>query len=87
MLAVMLMEGDRMVQKHAAAAGLGDVAVSYRNISGPVAMRDGVLSGGHDIGINGAPSVLLLWDKTRNSGNGWPACAPRSQPRAPAGRP
>ncbi len=69
MLAVMLMEGDRLVQKHAAAAGLGEVVVSYRNISGPVAMSDGVLSGALDIGINGAPSVLLLWDKTRASAN------------------
>ena len=67
MLAVMLMENGRLVERHALAAGLGEVAVSYRNISGPVAMSDGVLSGALDIGINGAPSVLLLWDKTRNS--------------------
>ena len=69
MLAVMLMEGDRLVEKQLAAAGLPEVAVSYRNISGPVAMSDGVLSGALDIGINGAPSVLLLWDKTRNGAN------------------
>ncbi len=66
MLAVMLMENGKLIEKHARAAGLPDVAVSYRNISGPVAMSDGVLSGALDIGINGAPSVLLLWDKTRN---------------------
>jgi NitT/TauT family transport system substrate-binding protein len=70
MLAVMLMEHGGLVQKHAAAAGLGEVAVTYRNISGPVAMSDGVISGALDIGINGAPSVLLLWDKTRGGGPG-----------------
>ena len=70
MLAVMLMEHGRLVEKHARAAGLGEVAVSYRNISGPVAMSDGVISGALDIGINGAPSVLLLWDKTRGGGPG-----------------
>ena len=69
MLAVMLMEHDHMLERRAHEAGLGEVAVSYRNISGPVAMSDGVLSGALDIGINGAPSVLLLWDKTRRSGN------------------
>lgn len=69
MLAVMLMERDHLVERRAAAAGLGDVAVSYRNIGTPVAMSDGVLSGALDIGINGAPSVLLLWDKTRNAAN------------------
>ena len=69
MLAVMLMEGGKLVEKQAAAAGLPPVEVTYRNISGPVAMSDGVLSGALDIGINGAPSVLLLWDKTRTSAN------------------
>jgi len=69
MLAVMLMEQGRLVEKRAEAAGLGAVAVSYRNIGTPVAMSDSVLSGAMDISINGAPSVLLLWDKTRNSPN------------------
>ena len=69
MLAVMLMEKEHLVEKRAEAAGLGNVAISYRNIGNPVAMSDGVLSGAMDIGINGAPSVLLLWDKTRNSPN------------------
>ena len=69
MLPLMLMEHDHLVEKHARETGLGDVAVSYRNISGPVAMADGVLSGALDIGNNGAPSLLILWDKTRNSGN------------------
>jgi NitT/TauT family transport system substrate-binding protein len=69
MLPLMLMEHDHLLEKHAQQAGLGTVAVSYRNISGPVAMADGVLSGALDIGNNGAPSLLILWDKTRNSAN------------------
>jgi len=69
MLAVMLMEGGKLVEKQLAAAGLPAVDVTYRNISGPVAMSDGVLSGALDVGINGAPSVLLLWDKTRSGAN------------------
>jgi len=69
MLAVMLMEHGRLVEKRAEEAGLGTVAISYRNIGTPVAMSDSVLSGAMNIGINGAPSVLLLWDKTRNSPN------------------
>jgi NitT/TauT family transport system substrate-binding protein len=69
MLPLMLMEHGHLVEKYAQQAGLGPVAVSYRNISGPVAMADGVLSGALDIGNNGAPSLLILWDKTRNAAN------------------
>ena len=69
MLAMMMVEHDQLIQKHATAQGLGDVAVSFQNISGPVAMSDGVLSGALDFGTNGAPSVLLLWDKTRAGAN------------------
>ena len=69
MLPMMLIENGKLLEKHARAAGLGEVAVSYTNISGPVAIADGVLSGALDIGINGAPSLLVLWDKTRNTGN------------------
>ena len=68
MLAVMLMEHGHLLERQARTQGL-DVAVTYQNISGPSAMSDGVLSGALDIGINGAPSVLMLWDKTRGSNN------------------
>ena len=68
MLPLMLMEHDHLVERHARAAGF-ELAVRYVNISGPVAMADGVLSGALEIGTNGAPSVLLLWDKTRGGEN------------------
>src|SRR4051812_32854898 len=32
-------------------------------------MSDGVLSGALDIGMVGAPALLVLWDKTPNSSN------------------
>lgn len=69
MLPLMLMQHDHLVEKHAREAGLSDVTVSYRNLAGPAEMADGVLSGALNIGNSGAPSLLLLWDKTRRSAN------------------
>ncbi len=66
---LMVMEHEHLVEKHAAAAGLGTIAVSYRNFSNPSPMADGVLSGALDIGMVGAPALLQMWDKTRNGGN------------------
>lgn len=68
-LPLMVMQHERLVEKHAAAAGLGAVTVTYTNFSNPTPMTDGVLSGALDIGMMGAPALLQLWDKTRNSAN------------------
>ena len=66
---LMVMEHDHLIQKHAEAAGLGPVEVTFRNYSNPSPMTDGVLSGALDLGMVGAPSLLQMWDKTRNSAN------------------
>ena len=66
---LMVMEHDHLIQKHAIASGLGPVEVTFRNYSNPSPMTDGVLSGALDIGMVGAPSLLQMWDKTRNSPN------------------
>ena len=66
---LMLMERDKLVEKYAAAAGLGAIDVTYRNYSNPSPMTDGVLSGALDIGMVGAPALLVLWDKTHTSSN------------------
>jgi NitT/TauT family transport system substrate-binding protein len=69
MVPMMVMEHDRLLEKQAEAAGLGEVAVTYSNFSNPTPMSDGVISGALDLGIVGAPALLQLWDKTRNGSN------------------
>src|SRR5262245_51840442 len=64
-LPLYIMERQRLVEKHAAAAGLGDVKVSYRIIDGGNVINDAMLSGALDVAAIGVPGFLTLWDKAR----------------------
>ncbi|MFL5312792.1 MAG: ABC transporter substrate-binding protein [Myxococcales bacterium] len=63
-LALMLMQDQKLVEKHAKQAGLGDVKVTWAKLGGPGAMNDALLSGGLDFGTGGVPSLITLWAKT-----------------------
>jgi NitT/TauT family transport system substrate-binding protein len=63
-LPLMVMEHERLVEKHAARAGLPSLTVEWPTLGGPGAMIDGLLSGQVDFGVTGAPGLLTLWDKT-----------------------
>jgi NitT/TauT family transport system substrate-binding protein len=65
-LPLYVMEKLKLVEKHAAAAGLGDVRVSYSVIDGGNVINDAMLSGSLDIASVGVPGFLTLWDKARN---------------------
>jgi NitT/TauT family transport system substrate-binding protein len=65
-LALYVMEKLKLVEKHAAAAGLGEVKVSYSVIDGGNVINDAMLSGALDIASGGVPGFLTLWDKARN---------------------
>jgi NitT/TauT family transport system substrate-binding protein len=64
-LPLYIMEKLKLVEKHAAAAGLGDVKVSYRVIDGGNVINDAMLAGALDIATGGVPGFLTLWDKSR----------------------
>ena len=68
-LALMIMEDSKLVEKHAKAAGLGDIKVTWAKLGGPGAMNDALLSGGIDFATGGVPSLITLWSKTRGTGN------------------
>ncbi len=56
-----------LIQKHAAAAGLGDIKVTYRNMaSGPVT-SDLILANDADIGMGGWGPAFIMWDKTKGA--------------------
>ncbi len=66
-LPLMLMERDKLVEKHAKAEGLGEIKVTWVKVAGPSVMNDGVISGALQFIAVGAPSLITLWDKTRDN--------------------
>jgi len=66
-LPLMVMERDRLVEKHAKAEGIGDVKVNWVKVAGPSVMNDGVISGAIQFIAVGAPSLITLWDKTQTN--------------------
>src|SRR5204862_721513 len=69
-LPLMVMEREKLVEKHAKAAGLGDVKVNWVKVAGPSVMNDGVISGAIQFIAVGAPSMITLWDKTKGQVKG-----------------
>src|SRR6266849_7272600 len=65
-LTLMIMEDSKLVEKHAKAAGLGDIKVTWAKLGGPGAMNDALLSGSLDFGTGGVPSLVTLWSKTQS---------------------
>jgi NitT/TauT family transport system substrate-binding protein len=66
-LPLMVMERDKLVEKHARAAGLGEVTATWVKVAGPSVMNDGVVTGAIQFIAVGAPSLITLWEKTRDS--------------------
>jgi NitT/TauT family transport system substrate-binding protein len=57
----------QLIQKHGAAAGLGDITVTLRNMaSGPVT-SDMILANDADIGMGGWGPAFIMWDKTQGA--------------------
>src|ERR1022692_3810566 len=79
-LPLMLMERDKLVEKHAKAAGLGDVTTSWVKVAGPSVMNDGVITGAIQFIAVGAPSLITLWEKTKDSVGVKGVCAMTTYP-------
>lgn len=66
-LPIMIMQNDHLIERHAKAAGLGDIEVQWHKFSGGNVMNDALLAGDLDFAATGPPSFLLLWDKASKS--------------------
>jgi NitT/TauT family transport system substrate-binding protein len=64
-LPLMMMEHSALIERHAKAAGI-DVKVNWVKVAGPSVMNDGLLSDTIHFASQGAPSLITLWDKTRD---------------------
>ncbi len=63
-LPLMVMEHDKLVERHAAKLGLPSLKVEWPVLGGPGAMIDAMLTGDVDFGVVGTPGLATLWDKT-----------------------
>jgi NitT/TauT family transport system substrate-binding protein len=66
---LLIMEADRLIEKHAEALGLAGFKVNWAFLTSGAAANDGLLSGRLAFGIGAPPAMLLLWDKTRGTPN------------------
>lgn len=66
-LPLYIAEHERLIEKHAAAAGLGEVKVNWSVIDGGNVINDAMLAGALDVASIGVPGFLNLWDKARGN--------------------
>jgi NitT/TauT family transport system substrate-binding protein len=59
-----VMDHEKLVEKHAAAAGLGPVKIAWLTFNGPDMMNDALLSGAVDLVCGGVPGLVTIWAKT-----------------------
>jgi NitT/TauT family transport system substrate-binding protein len=66
-LPLIVMQEQRLVERHAKAAGLGDIKVSWPMFDGGNIINDAMLSGALDIAGIGAPGFITLWAKAKGN--------------------
>jgi NitT/TauT family transport system substrate-binding protein len=64
---ILIMEHQKLIEKHAAAKGMPDLKVNWTQFAGPAVMNDAILSNSIDFTAQGVPSLATLWDRTRNT--------------------
>jgi NitT/TauT family transport system substrate-binding protein len=63
----MVMEAQKLIEKHAANLGLAGLQVSWLTLSGPGALNDALLSGNIEFVNVAPPSLGTLWEKTAHT--------------------
>jgi len=62
-----IMEDQKLIEKHAKLQGLPDLKVSWATLGGPAQLNDGIISGAIDIAAVGLPNLITMWEKTRTN--------------------
>ena len=63
-LPMIVIEAQKLIEKYAAAAGLGEVKTTWAQRAGPAAELDALLAGQADFIGPGVPTLATIWDKT-----------------------
>ncbi len=66
-LVMNVMQHQKLIERHAAAAGLPNVKAEWLRLAAGNNVNDAVIAGAVDVGATGIPPFLLLWAKTRGS--------------------
>ena len=66
-LPLMIMASEKLVEKHARAAGLGEVRAEYKVLDGGNVINDAMLAGALDIASVGVAGFLTLWAKAKDN--------------------
>lgn len=66
-LQLMIMEDQKLVEKQAKAAGLGEIAVQWATFRSSDVMNDALISGSLDFACLGIPGLATIWSKTRGN--------------------
>jgi NitT/TauT family transport system substrate-binding protein len=66
-LPLMVMDREKLLEKRAKAAGLGDLRIEWKTFDGGNVINDAMLSGALDIAGIGVPGFLTLWAKAKDN--------------------
>jgi NitT/TauT family transport system substrate-binding protein len=66
-LQMMMMEDQKLIEKHAKAAGLGDITVTWATFRSSDVMNDAVISGTVEFVCLGPAGLATIWAKTRGN--------------------
>jgi NitT/TauT family transport system substrate-binding protein len=64
---LMIMEDRKLIEKHAAAAGLGEVKSTWATFRGSDVMNDALISSTIDFVCLGVPGLATIWSRTRGN--------------------
>lgn len=69
-LPLIVIEQKNLIEKHAKAAGLGDVQTTWVTLGGGATTNDALLSGSVDFVASGVAPLITLWDKSKGNVKG-----------------
>ena len=62
-----IMQDQKMIEKHAKQAGLGDISVDWATFRSSDVMNDALISGSVDFVCLGIPGMVTVWSKTKGT--------------------
>jgi NitT/TauT family transport system substrate-binding protein len=68
-LPLFIMEDQKLLEKQAAKAGLGDIKVGWQLVDGGNLINDAMMAGTLDFAGTGAPGFITLWSKAKGIAN------------------
>jgi NitT/TauT family transport system substrate-binding protein len=68
-LPMMVMDTLKLIEKHAAKAGITSLKTEFKSMGGTQSLIDALLSGQMNFGVTGVPGLAVLWDKTAGTPN------------------